>query len=139
MDIDLLQGAEVLFSEGLPSKNDGSIFSFAWSGAINEEGTTKVLGDFVKATNINDVEKVVNSMKVFNSVPQNLILAFSNGDIAFYLANNIPIRKNSKPYSGCRVLDGTTSENDWIGFVKPSDLPRVINPKKGFIVTANNR
>jgi acyl-homoserine lactone acylase PvdQ len=59
--------------------------------------------------------------------------------IAFYLANNIPIRKNSKPYSGCRVLDGTTSENDWIGFVKPSDLPRVINPKKGFIVTANNR
>ena len=78
-------------------------------------------------------------MKVFSSVPQNLILAFSNGDIAFYLANNIPIRKSSKPYSGCRILDGTTSENDWIGFVKPTDLPRVINPKKGFIVTANNR
>jgi penicillin amidase len=36
-------------------------------------------------------------------------------------------------------LDGTTSEDDWIGFIKPVDLPRVINPKKGFIVTANNR
>lgn len=44
-----------------------------------------------------------------------------------------------KPYSGCRVLDGTKSDDDWIGFVKPKDLPRVINPKKGFIVTANNR
>jgi acyl-homoserine lactone acylase PvdQ len=52
MDMDLLQGAEVLFSEGLPSGNDGTVFSFAWSGAINEEGTTKVLGDFIKATKI---------------------------------------------------------------------------------------
>lgn len=72
-------------------------------------------------------------------MPQNLIMAFENGDIGFFLANNMPIRKHSKPYTGCRVLDGTTSENDWIGFLPPKDLPRVINPKKGFIVTANNR
>jgi len=78
-------------------------------------------------------------MEVFSSVPQNLIMAFENGDIGFFLANNMPIRKHSKPYTGCRVLDGTTSENDWIGFLPPKDLPRVINPKKGFIVTANNR
>lgn len=51
----------------------------------------------------------------------------------------MPLRKSSKPYSGCRVLDGTVSDNDWIGWVKPKDLPRVINPKKGYIVTANNR
>lgn len=37
------------------------------------------------------------------------------------------------------MLDGTKSDDDWVGFVKPIDLPRVINPKKGFIVTANNR
>jgi penicillin amidase len=37
------------------------------------------------------------------------------------------------------VLDGTKTDNDWVGFVPPKDLPRVINPKKGFIVTANNR
>jgi len=66
-------------------------------------------------------------------------LAFDSGDIAFFLANNMPIRKNSKPYTGCRVLDGSNSDNDWIGWVKPKDLPRVINPKKGYIVTANNR
>ncbi len=78
-------------------------------------------------------------MEVYNSIPQNLIVAFQSGDIGFYLINNIPLRKNSRLYTGCKVLDGTISENDWIGFVKPSDLPRVINPKKGYIVTANNR
>lgn len=78
-------------------------------------------------------------MKIFSSVPQNLILAFDNGDIGFFLANNMPIRKDGKPYTGCRVLDGTKSDNDWIGWLEPRKLPRVINPKKGYIVTANNR
>jgi acyl-homoserine lactone acylase PvdQ len=66
-------------------------------------------------------------------------LAFDSGDIGFFLANNMPVRKNSNPYTGCRVLDGSKSDNDWIGWLKPKDLPRVINPKKGYIVTANNR
>jgi acyl-homoserine lactone acylase PvdQ len=66
-------------------------------------------------------------------------MAFENGDIGFFLANNAPIRKNPAPYTGCKVLDGTTSANDWVGYIAPKDLPRVINPKKGYIVTANNR
>lgn len=38
------------------------------------------------------------------------------------------------------VQDGTTTEFDWTGrYVEVKDLPKVINPKKGFLVTANNR
>ena len=55
------------------------------------------------------------------------------------MISNSPTRKHEKPYTGCKVLDGTTSENDWTGFINPKMLPRVINPKKGYIVTANNR
>ena len=41
---------------------------------------------------------------------------------------------------GCRVLDGTTSEFDWTDEIIPlTELPRSINPKKGFISNANNR
>ena len=36
-------------------------------------------------------------------------------------------------------MDGTTSKHDWIGYVKTKDLPRIANPKKGYIVNANNR
>ncbi len=89
--------------------------------------------------NVKDVFTEIDSHKNFSSVPQNLIMAFADGDIAFFLANTIPIRKSRNPYTGCKVLDGTKSDNDWIGYVEPKDLPRVINPKKGFIVTANNR
>jgi penicillin amidase len=80
-----------------------------------------------------------NKDELYTGVPQNIIFAFATGDIAYVLANNFPKRKQEKPYRGCRVLDGTSSEDDWIGFVKAKDLPLIINPKKGFIVTANNR
>ena len=50
-----------------------------------------------------------------------------------------PMRKNKTPFTGCKVLDGTTTDNDWEGFLPLSYIPYVVNPKKGFIVTANNR
>lgn len=51
----------------------------------------------------------------------------------------MPIRKNKQPFASCRVYDGTNSNNDWLGYMSAKELPRVANPKKGFIVTANNR
>ena len=67
------------------------------------------------------------------------MLAYNNGDIGYILGAKIPVRKNKIPFVSCRILDGTNRDNDWIGYYKNSDLPRVVNPKKGFIVTANNR
>jgi penicillin amidase len=139
MSIDLLQGAEVLFSEGLPTNDDGSLYSFAWTGSISEESTTDFLRKFQRVKNVKEVFADIDSQEMFASVPQNLIMAFADGDIAYFLANTMPIRKSNKPYTGCRILDGSKSDDDWVGYVKPKDLPRVINPKKGFIVTANNR
>jgi len=51
----------------------------------------------------------------------------------------MPNRKNKTPFIGSRVLDGRTTEFDWDGFVSIKDLPKSINPKKGYIATANNR
>jgi penicillin G amidase len=81
----------------------------------------------------------VDKEEMYGSVPQNIIIAYESGDIGYFLGSNVPLRKHNKPYIGCRVIDGTKSDNDWVGFVKPIDLPRVVNPKKGYIVTANNR
>ena len=76
---------------------------------------------------------------VYTSVPQNFIAAFDNGDIGYILMATHPKRKNHTPFLGCMVLDGTTSDHDWEGFHANTDLPRVKNPKKGYIITANNR
>ena len=73
----------------------------------------------------------------FNS---NFLFADSSGNIGYMFAVAQPRRKDETPYLGCRVLDGTKSDFDWLeGNVPVSELPRSINPKKGYIVTANNR
>jgi penicillin amidase len=72
-------------------------------------------------------------------LPANLIFADTYGDIAYMMLSPSPIRKNKTPFIGARILDGTTSDFDWEGFADIKDLPRSLNPKKGYIVTANNR
>ena len=53
----------------------------------------------------------------------------------------LPERKDKTPYIGQGVLDGTSSFYDWIPgkFVPISDLPRSLNPEKGYLVIANSR
>jgi penicillin amidase len=60
-------------------------------------------------------------------------------NIGYALLTASPIRKNAYPYLSCRVLDGTSSAHDWEGLLDASVTPFVVNPKKGYIITANNR
>ena len=64
-------------------------------------------------------------------------------NIGYQLLAPIPIRKNKTPFLGLRVLNGQTSAYDWeedgLETVPLAELPRSLNPSKGFIVTANNK
>ena len=69
-----------------------------------------------------------------------MIFADTKGNIGYYLVMSVPVRKDKTPYIGSRILDGTTTKFDWTGDVMPlSAMPRSLNPKKGFLATANNR
>jgi len=39
----------------------------------------------------------------YRSVPQNLLFAFGNGDIAYFLGAMAPIRSHYKPYLGNKI------------------------------------
>jgi penicillin amidase len=66
-------------------------------------------------------------------------MADTSGNIGYALLSASPIRGNEYPYLGCRVLDGTTSSHDWQGIVGMDSLPIVLNPAKGYYMTANHR
>ena len=68
-----------------------------------------------------------------------MVLADTSGNIAYALVAASPKRKNDYPYLGTRVLDGQTTRHDWEGLGDLKNLPFVINPKKGYFVTANSR
>ena len=55
------------------------------------------------------------------------------------MLSGCPLRKNDYPHLGSKVLDGTKSQHDWEGLTTIDEYPFVMNPEKGYLVTANNR
>lgn len=75
----------------------------------------------------------------YRGVALNLIMADTKGNIGYMLLLPSVNRKDKTPYIGSRVLDGTVSDYDWDGLLPLSVNPRSLNPKRGFIASANNR
>lgn len=91
---------------------------------------------FLKLNKAADITEVKQSMIHYSLPAQNFVLADKEGNIGFILGGKIPIRKSNNP---TLIFDGTTTENDWTGYVPHDQLPYLINPSDNFIATANNK
>jgi penicillin amidase len=86
-----------------------------------------------RARNWNEFCKALNQ---YTGAAQNFVYADVRGNIGYYAAGRIPIRKHGV---GDLPHDGATDAGDWIGYIPFNRLPNVYNPPTGIIVTANNR
>ncbi len=68
--------------------------------------------------------------------PLNMLWADSSGNIGYKLVGRLPVRKGRCPDL---PKPGWTGEFEWDGTVPHDELPEVVNPERGFLVTANNR
>ncbi len=76
------------------------------------------------------------ALRTYGGSTQNFVYADVKGNIGWYAAGRIPIRRvgdGSMPY------DGANNDGDWIGSIPFDELPNLYNPPNGFIVTANQR
>jgi penicillin amidase len=72
---------------------------------------------------------------LFDVPAQNLVYADVAGNIGYQAPGAIPIRKAG---DGTLPMPGWTSATGWSGMVPFEQLPSVLNPARGYIVTANN-
>ena len=77
----------------------------------------------------------------YRGVTVNVIMADNSGNIGYQLLAPVPVRKDTTPFLGLRVLNGRTTAYDWEedgGKTVPlSALPRALNPSKGYLQSAN--
>lgn len=59
------------------------------------------------------------------------------GDIGYHMTGIFPKRKY-KVAQGVYPKKGWLKENQWEGLIDTKEHPRIYNPKRGFIVSANN-
>jgi penicillin amidase len=79
---------------------------------------------------------LVATLAGHTSPASNLIWADRQGSIGYKLVGRLPLRRG-----GCPDLPkpGWTGEFEWEGTVPYEELPEVVDPESGFLVTANNR
>ncbi len=70
----------------------------------------------------------------FDIAAQNLVYADTAGHIGYQSTGEIPIRRSG---DGRYPVPGWTSEHDWTGLVPFEELPALLDPPAGVIVTAN--
>jgi len=71
---------------------------------------------------------------LFDVAAQNLIYADVDGHIGYQATGDIPIRRSG---DGRYPAPGWTSEHEWEGSIPFEDLPSMLDPPSGVIVTAN--
>ncbi len=86
---------------------------------------------------IMDAQTVEQGMAAMGlvEVAFNFVFADTRGSIGYQMSGLYPLRKEG--VNGFMPMPGWEPEFDWQGFADPEDLPREINPREGYIVTAN--
>ncbi|WP_370618002.1 penicillin acylase family protein [Mumia sp. Pv 4-285] len=83
-----------------------------------------------------DWESFRRAARHFDVPSQNLVYADRDGNIAYQAPGKIPIRTRG---DGTWPVPGWDASYGWDGFIPYAELPRVLNPPEGYVVTANQR
>jgi penicillin amidase len=80
-------------------------------------------------------EELREAMRPWQVPTFNLVFADANGHIGHQCAGRIPVRRAAE--RGYRP--GWEPRHQWDGFIPFEEMPRLADPERGFVVTANNR
>ncbi|CAI2383615.1 unnamed protein product [Moneuplotes crassus] len=83
-----------------------------------------------------DVHQGFECLKNLGTQVVNIFLTDTKGNIGMAPSISYPIRKH--PLAGAYIQDGSKSENDWKGYVPFEEIPKAINPARGYITNSNN-
>ena len=97
------------------------------------EGADEVLA-FVKLNHARTYQDYDRALRTYASPAQNFIFASNQNDIAIRPNGRYPLKY---PDQGKFILDGTDARQDWQGWIPMSQTPRVKNPARGFLSSAN--
>jgi penicillin G amidase len=110
----------------------GRAVALRWAALDDADSTAQAIEGFNRASGWSEF---LEAARHFQAPPQNLLYADADGHIGYTASGSIPIRPRS---DGLLPVSGR-GDDDWTGYVPFEELPRVLDPPKGYLVAANNR
>jgi penicillin amidase len=119
--------------EGEPTRA-GDYLSWHWCGM--GPGGLGTLQALLELPHCRSARQAQDTVRQADFPALHMLFADADGDIAYQMVGCIPRRRAG--WSGLAPVAGWRSENDWCGRLDPiTELPALLNPEQGFIVTAN--
>ncbi|HEY0426636.1 MAG TPA: penicillin acylase family protein [Pyrinomonadaceae bacterium] len=113
--------------------NAKTAYALKWTARDPKNDT---FGAFLKLNRARNWDEFKAALKTYGGSTQNFIFADVKGNIGYYGAGAIPIRKSG---DGSIPYDGWTNEGEWIKNIPFEEMPNSYNPAQGYIATANQR
>ncbi|MGY4922898.1 penicillin acylase family protein [Streptomyces sp. 900105755] len=124
-------GKKATVDSAAPDRGDGYGIALRWT-ALDPGTTMDAVFAIDKAS---DWASFRNAAAQFDVPSQNLVYADTKNNIGYTLPGRIPTRSSAD--DGSIPAPGWDSTYKWTGFIKQDELPYEYNPKRGYIVTAN--
>ncbi len=106
--------------------------SLQWIGKLGKDEFL-AFDRIMKASNW---DEFVSGLQNFGVPPQNFLYADTSGNIGYYAAGTIPVRKRGR---GILLRPGWDKRYDWQGTIPFDQLPHWVNPDSGIIISANQK
>lgn len=113
-------------------KDENTAMSMAWTG----NWVTKEIDGLFGMATAKNWNTFSTAIKNFGVPGQNIVYADIYGNIGWRPAVFVPIRKEG---SSLIPRPGHDPDYDWQGKVPYNEMPFLLNPKSGYIATANNK
>ncbi|MFN0141289.1 MAG: penicillin acylase family protein [Pyrinomonadaceae bacterium] len=114
-------------------QQDGKRYSLKWTALDPKNLEFEAFFDLNRARDWGEFKR---ALKNYGGATQNFVYADTKGNIGWYAAGRIPIRRKG---DGSLPYDSSTTDGDWVGYIPFDELPHLYNPPSGLIVTANQR
>ena len=119
----------VVYEEGF-GDNAKTDYALRWTA----HDPSRILKTFHLLNRGSTYDHYVEALRYWDTPAQNIVFGSSSGDIAITVAGNFPLKWKEQ---GKFLLDGTQSHQDWAGFIPKEHNPFLLNPKQGFLSSAN--
>ena len=128
--MEILQTRHGIVVSDMPRQ--GKVLALRWDGLWNGDQLLALL----RLNRAGRWKEFTEALRTFASPPLAFVYADVEDNIGFFPAGNIPMRLG---FQGTVPLDGASGAFEWQGIIPHEMKPFVLNPKEGYIVSANQR
>jgi penicillin amidase len=108
------------------------VLAMRWTA---NSGPSRILQSALSLNQAQNYEQFREALRFWDIPSQNFVYADVDGNIAYQMPSLVPIRANGQ---GKVPAPGWTGEYEWTGYIPFEELPAILNPESGYIVTANH-